>query len=51
MALETQHLDEEKCHQKIPKGKGYDYMLAKLPADLKLLVEDVLKKLGHSCGS
>jgi len=26
-------------------------MLAKLPADLKLLVKDALKKPGHSCGS
>ena len=41
----------EKCHEKIPKGKQYDYMLAKLPADLKLLVKDALKKPGHSCGS
>ena len=26
VVLETQHLDEEKCHEKIPKGKWYDYI-------------------------
>jgi len=38
VVLETQHLDEEKCHEKIPKGKWYDYMLAKLPMDVWCLV-------------
>jgi len=51
VTLETQHLDEENCHEKIPKGKQYDYMLAKLPIDLKLLVEAAFKTPGRSCGS